>query len=169
MKIKNLFKKVVATVLAAAAIITAAAGFNSRKVEAASAHIISDEDATAVIHEDGSGFILCNREFSKEDPLTEIDGVPLKDIITFDNGGYVDEYYHVYEEHRRGSHIVFKSTETAYVHGCGPEGLFSGSGYLHFQDTEGTYDLSLWSHDVAWSSVDYESYANKIDKISWNS
>ena len=169
MTIKKFFKKAVVTVFAAATIITAASGFTSLKAEAASMHVIADENACACIREDGSGFIECYKEFTKDDPLTQIDGVALKDIITFNDGGYVDSYYHTYTEHRLGKNVVFQSDETAYIHGCGPEGLFSGSGYVQFTDDYGTYDTSFWSHDAEWKSVDYKSFSNQITKISWNS
>ncbi len=170
MKIKNLFKKVLATTLAAAAILTATAGFSSKKAEAASVTIFGDENACAYVYEDGSGYIECYKEFTEENPLTEINGVPLKEIITFNDGGYVDEYYNYYFHKDYGDGLtVLSSKHTAYVHGCGPEGFFSGSGYLHFTDEKGTYDYSLWSHDVEWHTFEYESFATMITKISWNS
>lgn len=170
MKIKNLFKKVLATTLAAAAILTATAAFSSKKAEAASISVFWDENACAYVNGDGSGYIECYKEFTEENPLTEINGVPLKEIITFNDGGYVDEYYNYYFYKEYGPSILICSSEhTAYVHGCGPEGLFSGSGYLHFTDKNGTYDYSLWSHDAKWHTLEYKSDSRMITKISWNS
>ncbi len=170
MKIKNLFKKAVASVLTAATILAAVAGFATKKVEAASVRIFFDENACAYIYGDGSGYIECKKEFTKDDPLTEIDGVALKDIITFNDGGYVDEYYDYYEVRQISPNITVYSSHTIYVHGCGPEGLFSGYGYLHFTNAKGTYDLSLWSHDLDWSTLKYNpGIDNRIEKISWNS
>ena len=173
MKMNTLFKKIAATALAAAMLLTAAAGFGTQKVQAVSAHIISDEDATAVIFDDGSGTITCNKQFTSEDPLTEIDGVALKDIITFNDGGYIDQFYAQEDFHIYGD--VSDLIDYAYpniirVHGCGPEGFGSGSGYLHFTDeSNDTYDLSIWRHSEAWHYVKYGSDNPDIVKISWNS
>ncbi len=170
MKIRKLFKKAVALVLAAAAVFIAGEGLTSQKVEAASVRIFFDENACAYIYEDGSGYIECYKEFTKDEPLTEINGVALKDIITFNDGGYVDTYYDSYEVRQINQNVVVYSPHTIYVHGCGPEGLFSGYGYLHFTDQKGTYDISLWSHSLDWTTLEYQTdIGNMINKISWNS
>ena len=174
MKINKLFTKVIAAVAVAAVTITSIVAYNPQKVQAdGGASVYCDENAEAYIKEDGSGYIILKKEFTAEDPLTEICGMPLKNIITFNDGGYIDSFYTRWEGDLGGDGgdiIAILYPYVAHVHGRGPEGLFSGYGYLHFTDeTNDTYDLSIWRHAEAWHQVRYNSDSPKITKISWNS
>ncbi len=169
----SLLGKIVSAVLAVSMLVTATIGLGSTSASAASAKIFSDENATVVLNEDGSGFITLNKKFTYDDPLTEIAGVPLKEIITFDDGGYIDEFYTEFCYHPSGSIadiIDYISPYIIRVHGRGPGGFGSGTGYLHFTDkTNDTYNLSLWSSITRWHYVGYNSKDATIVKIAWNS
>ena len=57
-----------------------------------------------------------------------------------------------------------------FVEGCGPSGLTSGSGHLHFTDKEpDTYNLAIWSSLHYSHYVQYNSDDPMIVKIAWNS
>ena len=172
-KTNNVFRKIIAGVIAAAITLTAAAGFASQRVQAAEERIISDENAVAHINADGSGYIECKKAFDYDNRLTEIDGVALKDIITFNDGGYVDTFYTEEDDEVTCTFVDIYTAIYPYsihVHGAGPEGFFSGSGYLHFTDeSNDTYDLSIWKHSAKWHTVGYGSDQPTIVKISWNS
>ena len=162
----------IAIILVAVTFVTAMS-FSSKNVQAADARVISDAYATAHINADGSGYIECKKSFTKDAPLTSINGVALKDIITFNDGGYIDTIYTSKdtEYHGNSSDIVaVLYPYIVHVHGCGPEGFGSGSGHLHFTDeTNDTYDLSIWRHAENWHTVRYNSDKSTIVKISWNS
>ncbi len=168
---KKLFKKVIATLAIAAVAITSIAVLSPKNVQAAQERIISDKNATAHIYEDGSGYIELHKTFSYEDQLTSINGTELKDIITFNDGGYIDSFYTTYQGDNYDSY--YESPLYDYgisVHGRGPKGLTSGSGYLHFTDESGdTYNLSIWLHAASSHKLDYNSDQPMIVKISWNS
>ena len=165
-------KAFIAIILVAATFITSI-GFSSGKAQAADERVISDEFATAHIYSDGSGYIECHVGFNEEIPLTSINGVALKDIIKFNDGGYIDQFYAEDSFTFTGyaSDIIdYMYPYIIYVHGRGPEGFGSGSGHLHFTDkTNDTYDLSIWRHAEAWHYVKYNSDNSTIVKISWNS
>ncbi len=169
----SLLGKVISAVLAVSMLVTATIGLGSTSASAASAKIFSDDNATVVLHEDGSGVITLNKEFTYENPLTEIAGVPLKEIITFSDGGYVDEFYTEHCYHPGGGVADIIDYTMPYiirVHGRGPGGFGSGTGYLHFTDkTNDTYDLKLWSSITRWHYVGYNSKDATIVKIAWNS
>ena len=109
----------------------------------------------------------------KDSPLKEIKGVPLKDIITFNDGGYIDSYYSKYIadcENLSGGYQQVLFDYVAVVNGRGPKGLLSGAGHLHFTDkSNDTYDLSVWLHAKKEHKVAYGSCSPDIAKISWNS
>ncbi len=169
----SLFGKIISAVLAVSMLVTATIGLGSTSASAASAKIFSDDNATVVLHEDGSGQITLNKKFTYDDPLTEIAGVPLKEIITFSDGGYVDEFYTEHCYHPGGGVADIIDYTMPYiirVHGRGPGGFGSGTGYLHFTDkTNDTYDLKLWSSITRWHYVGYNSKDATIVKIAWNS
>ena len=170
LKANSIFKKVVAAVAAAAIAIGIAAGFGTQRVQAAEAKIFFDENATVCLNSDGSGYILCDKVFTREDPLTEVDGVALKDIITFNDGGYVEKFYVTSESRPICSRTMVDTVYTIYVYASGPEGFTSGSGHLHFTDaTDDTYNLAIWLHSPDWHYVNYHSGNGRIVKISWNS
>ncbi len=170
----SLLGKVISAVLAVSMLVTATIGFGSTSASAASAKIFSDDNATVVLNEDGSGQITLNKEFTEENPLTEIAGVPLKEIITFNDGGYIDKFYTEYQGNIRIVSMgdVSKPTYSynIVVKGCGPKGLTKGSGYLHFTDKEpDTYNLAIWDSSYRYHHVQYNSKNPMIVKISWNS
>ena len=169
----SLFGRIISAVLAVSMLVTATIGLGSTSASAASAKIFSDDNATVVLNEDGSGVITLNKEFTEENPLTEIAGVPLKEIITFDDGGYIDKFYTEYSCSPSGTVadiIDYIVPYTIRVHGRGPGGFGSGTGYLHFTDkTNDTYDLKLWSSITRWHYVGYNSSDATIVKIAWNS
>ncbi len=171
----SLLGKIVSAVLAVSMLVTATIGFGSTSASAAVAKTFSDANAKVVINADGSGEITLNREFTKDNPLTEIAGVPLKEIITFNDGGYIDKFYTMYigdichpgmQGERYMSHYAYK----IMVEGCGPSGFFNGSGHLHFTDKEpDTYNLAIWSSSHDSHYVEYNSDDPMIVKITWNS
>ena len=171
---KTIFTKLTSAVLSLALLITATVGLTTIKASAASARIFSDENATVVLHEDGSGYMTLNKTFDKEHPLTEVAGVPLSEIITFKHGGYISSFYTEYQ----GDKIITVDTHScspAYdyfimVTGAGPKGLLNGEGHLHFTDkTNDTYNLDIWSSIYREHYVQYNSKSPEIVQISWDS
>ncbi len=172
----SLLGKAISAVLAFSLLVTATIGLSATKASAASAKIFSDEKATVVLFDDGSGSITLNDgyEFTKDNPLTEVAGVQLKDIITFNDGGFIDKYYTDYigDQYTLDRDGINESPYNyiIYVTGRGPEGLFNGSGHLHFTDkTNDTYNLAIWSHSYYQHYVRYNSSNHAIKTISWNS
>ena len=110
--------------------------------------------------------------------LSDIGGTPLKDIIKFNDGGYVESIYFGYDTLIPVLHpCTFLGWDQAlrcHAVAAGPKGLFSGRGYLHFEDQFGeSYELSIWSsslkdHEV---SAYYDRFKEHtyINKITWNS
>ena len=178
MKNNKLFTKIVAATVIAAVALTSVAVISPKNVQAAEENtasnesvtrrIISDRNATAYINADGSGYIELNKSYTLSDPLTEIGGVALKDIITFNDGGYVDTFYSFTTTEY--SAIAALAPHCIIVHGSGPKGFFSGAGHLQFTDkTNDTYNLSIWLHEHECHQVRYNSSDPAITKISWNS
>ena len=58
----SLLGKVISAVLAVSMLVTATIGLGSTSASAASAKIFSDDNATVVLNEDGSGVITLNKE-----------------------------------------------------------------------------------------------------------
>ena len=170
---KSIFTKLTSAVLSFALLITATVGLTTIKASAASARILTDENATVQINADGSGSMTLNKTFDKKHPLTEVAGVPLSEIITFNDGGYIDQFYQETSTGFNGDGgdvITAIYPHTVRVHGRGPSGFFSGSGYLHFTDkTDDTYNLSLFSSITRWHYVRFDSDSSDIVKIAWNS
>ena len=175
LKANTLFKKAIAAALAAALAaamaIGIAAGFSTQKVQAAEETVISDIDATAHINADGSGYIEFDyRAYSEDEPLVEVGGVPLKDIITFNDGGYIDQFYTEEKTGDMSDMLALIYPYSVHVHGAGPSGFCSGAGYLHFADESGdSYGLVIWSSSIKWHWVKYNSSKPAIVKLSWNS
>ena len=173
MKINKLFTKVIAAVAVAAVTITSIVAYNPKKVQADDGivTIYRDENAEAHINEDGSGYIELYKSFSEKDQLTSIGDIALKDIITFNDGGYIDSFYtrpFYYIRDMTGEDSFYKYK--ICVHGRGPKGLTSGSGHLHFTDeSDDTYDLSIWLHSEQTHDVAYDSDQPTIVTIRWNS
>ncbi len=175
MKINKLFKKVIAAVTIAAVTIATVTVASPKNVQAAEKTLkrkIMDNYATAYIYDDGSGYIDFEYyTLTKPGWLTEIAGVPLKDIITFNDGGYIDgiSAYYV-DDPENADYTLDPFANVVYVHGRGPEGLFNGAGYLHFTDESGdTYNLSIWLHMETYHQVRYSSRQPIIRRVSWNS
>ncbi len=170
---KKLFKKVITTLAIAAVAITSVAVLSPKNVHAeeGAVRVISDENATAYVNEDGSGYIELYKSFSEKDQLTSIGDIALKDIITFNDGGYIDSFYtrpFYYIRDMTGEDSFYKYK--ICVHGRGPKGLTSGSGHLHFTDeSDDTYDLSIWLHSEQTHDVAYDSDQPTIVTIRWNS
>ena len=170
---KKLFKKVITTLAIAAVAITSVAILSPKNVRAeeGAVRVISDDNATAYVNEDGSGYIELYKSFSEKDQLTSIGDIALKDIITFNDGGYIDSFYtrpfyYIRDMTGEGPFYNYKIC----VHGRGPKGLTSGSGHLHFTDeSDDTYDLSIWLHSEQTHDVSYDSDQPTIVTIRWNS
>ncbi len=167
--------RILSSVLAFSLLVTATIGLTSTKASAASGRVFSDDKATVVICDDGSGTIVLKDgvTIDRDHPLKEIAGVPLKDIIKFNDGGYIDQIFLSYEcdpSGTIGDIIDYTMPWVIRVHGRGPSGLFNGSGHLHFTDkTNDTYDLAIWSSSEKWHHVGYNSDNAALVKISWNS
>ena len=164
---KSIFTKLTSAVLSLALLVTATVGLTTIKASAASARIFSDENATVVRYEDGSGYMTLNKTFDKKHPLTEVAGIPLSEIITFKHGGYISSFY-------TGNNIETKSNPFCdykiVVSGRGPKGLLNGEGHLHFTDkTNDTYNLGIWSSMHYDHLLQYNSSSPEIVKISWDS
>jgi hypothetical protein len=175
MKNNKLFTRVIAAAAIAAIALTTVTVASPKNVHAAeitsnesTERIISDENATAHINADGSGYIELNKTFTSDDRLTQIGGVDLKNIITFNDGGYVESFYSFVDS--VPCILAAFAPNGVIVYGSGPKGFFSGAGHLHFTDkTNDTYNLSIWLHDENFHQVRYSSSDPTITKISWNS
>lgn len=174
MKINKLFKKTFAIAAIAAVTLSSIVFCNAKTVKADDTRVISDDKATAYINSDGSGYIELKQSFSRDEPLTQIGGVPLKEIITFNDDGYVSEFYTEGPSNYNWASIN-QIVRRIYpymicVDASGPKGFFSGSGHLHFTDeANDTYDLSIWLSGEYGHHVSYNSEKPNIVKISWNS
>jgi hypothetical protein len=168
---KSIFTKLTSAILSLALLVTATVGLTTIKASAASARIFSDENATVVRYEDGSGYMILNKTFDEKHPLTAVKGVPLSEIITFKHGGYISSFYYHYVGDRLdddGCPPIYDYS--VVVAGRGPKGLLNGEGHLYFTDkTNDTYSLSIWSHLYYDHTVDYNSDDHEIVKISWDS
>lgn len=166
MKSNTFLKRTLMSLMAFTMLITAMIGFGATKASASTTvKQITDGTATAYINDDGSGCIYLNRVYTQDDRLTEINGVPLKDIIKFKDGGYISEFYYKHPDQP-----FFGYAECVYVWGQGPSGLFNGSGYLHFMDKTGdVYNMSIWSSFFNLHYISYNSEHPEIVKISWDS
>lgn len=158
----TVLKRTLTALMSFLILITAICGFSATKASAAEVvKVISDEYVTAYINADGSGKLTLTRAFSKEAPLREVDGVPLKDIIKFNNGGYVEEIYSYYT----ANPLIYNFTLS--VTGAGPSD-FWGKGIIKATDRDGdTYALTIWSSRYAPHFVNYNSENPKIKTIEW--
>ncbi len=155
-------RRTIMTLMAFVMLITGAVGLNSVKASAATlTRVISDEYATAYVYSDGSGHIEFNEAFDGQKELREIKGVPLKDIIQFGNGGYIDTIYNV----ETSTDYIYSYRVT--VHGCGPSGLFN-AGFLQFVDKTGdAYELSIWLSIRDLHQVCYNSDNPALTDVYW--
>ncbi len=113
----------------------------------------SDENATAYIFADGSGYIeLAHAADGMK--LTAIGGKKLSEIIRFKNNGFVHSVS--YTENDAGGKVRF--------YGAGPAGWLNGTGYVRFTDEAGN------THETAMFQSMPKMYTDKtarITRISW--
>ncbi len=169
---KKLFTKIIAAIAIAAVAVGSIAVFSSKNVQAAEERVVSDKNATAHINADGSGYIEFKPAFYQYNSINGIAGVPLKEIITFNDGGYVKDItiQDLTRDTLFGEPVFHIYKHRILVNGSGPEGFFNGSGHLHFTDkSNDTYDLSIWRHAEAEHELNFNSDDPDIVKISWNS
>ncbi len=122
---------------------------------------ISDQYATAEIYSDGSGTVIFNDAFASLETLTEIDGVPLSDIIKFDGGGCVKKIYNIVD----ACDPIYDYSICVY--GSGPTGFFH-AGILKFMDKTGdTYELSIWNPLLDNHHVMYNSDNPTLAELYW--
>ncbi len=165
MKTNISLKRTFIIVMAAALLVAAMVGFNRKNVMAAGERVISDWRATAHINSDGSGYLTLNYDITKDNPLDEIDGVPLKEIIKMNNGAYVEK---IYKHNPKDRTPLTSYNNEIVVYGGGPSGLFSAL-YMHFYDkTNDQYNLSIWRSSYDMHTVNYNSDDPQIVYISWN-
>ncbi len=158
----TVLKRTLTSLMAILMLITALCGFTATKASAATVvKTISDENATAYIYASGAGYIELHRTFTLDDQLTEIDGVPLKEIIKFCNGGYVDSLY----SHLNGNGIIYD--HCLAVTGKGPTGLYGGILRV-YDNTNDRYILTLISSKWMAHYVYYNSDKPEICRIEWN-
>ncbi len=163
MKTNSIFKRALMSLLAFAMLITSVVGLSAPKVSAATEpRVISDENATAYIYPNGNGYITLNKVFTDEDPLTEIGGVPLKEIITFVKGGYVDKLW----SHLDCNGIIYDNCFC--IDGRAPSGLYGGV-VRAIDQTNDRYILTLWSSRWMAHYVYYNSDKPIIQTVEWNS
>ncbi len=170
MKSKGIAKKLVVGFFAVTLAVTGVIASRATKVQAAvttegSTKIISDSNATAYINSDGSGKIVLTDNFKMYDVLESIDGIPLKEIITFHDNGYVSDF--TYED---SEYLPIGGFKEIVVHAAGPKGILSGAGHLKFTDKTGdVYDLSIWRSYYISHGVTYYSSDPTITQIEWYS
>lgn len=168
MKTNTIFKRTATMFMAFTMLIMAVCGFTAINASAAEnedeikiVRTISDENATAYIYENGYGTIELHKAFTKENPLTSIDGVPLKEIMQFDGGGYIDTFY-----------ITTNKIQIFYdyimvVKGCGPSELMK-LGQLHFFDESGDdYNMFIFLSSEREHLIQYNSDKPTITRINW--
>lgn len=138
--------------------------------------VYEDLDATATVYDDGSGELVLHTFEDYEGinhALTSVAGTPLKEIITFNDGGYVSS---IYNTRRKADfwdmiHGPINCVVKYFITGAGPKGLFNGSGYVTATTYGGTTKkVSFWSskeHDETFSL--YGKYAEHAKKFEWHS
>ena len=147
---------------------------------------------TATVNDDGLSGCITFRDptvavykWTEDHPLTSIGGTPIKDIVKFKSGGYVENFYF-----DRGTLILHPAWALGYTNrlnfyakAAGPKGIGSGKGYLRFydwygdyKDKEDSFELSIWSSSLKTHKVSdyYRNFCDKdpvpaIQKIEWHS
>ncbi len=161
MKTNAIFKRTAMLFMSFVMLITAVCGFSATKASAAEGvRVISDENATAYIYANGDGYLTLKRTFTLDDQLTEIDGVPLKDIIKFVNGGYIDSIY----SHLNGNGIIYD--HCLAVTGKAPTGPYGGTIRV-YDATNDRYFLTLLSSKWMAHYVYYNSDKPEVQRIEW--
>lgn len=166
MKTNTVLKRALSSLMAFTLLITAVIGFTATKASAAEVwpeRVISDEYATAEVYSDGTGCITFKDAFANQKALTEIDGVPLKEIIKFGDVGFVDTIYNFETTDNDDGWYKYQIC----VDGKGPSGFFT-TGFLTFVDKTGdTYGLSFWTRLHEIRHVMYNSANPVLDKVYW--
>ena len=147
---------------------------------------------TAVVNDDGvSGYIefrdpcIAKYKYSEDKPLKTIGGTPIKDIVKFQNGGYVESFW--FDDGCLIMHPAwlagYSDRLKFYARAAGPKGWGSGTGYLRFYDSwgnpekEDSYELKIWSSILKNHEVTeyYACWAPSFDprpaprRIEWHS
>ncbi len=158
-------KRTLTSLMAILMLITALCGFTATKASAAETvtilRTVSDQYATAEVYSDGTGHITFKDAFATQEALQSINGVPLKDIIKFGDGGFIDTIYNV----ERTDADIYKYQ--ICVNGCGPSGFLT-TGFLTFVDKTGdTYGLSFWLTSLNIRHVCYNSDNPTLAEVYW--
>ncbi len=166
----TVLKRTLTALMAFTMLIMAVCGFTGVKASAAIStgklvRTVSDENATAYIYEypDGSlgGLIELHKTFTKENPLTKINGVRLSDIIKFEDGGFISEFYTYNNEN------PWVYDYGVYVYGHGPESFFSAGHLRFFDETGDEYNILLYLNQYSGHTVDYNSEKPTITEFKW--
>ncbi len=138
-------------------------------VENGAVLVAQDEYAKAYINVNGrSGYIELSDKFKHKSTLDSIGGKPLKEIIKFYDGGYVDRFYveDIHGSCRTIYDFLFSYDYRIAVYGAGPK---SGCGSLRFIDETGDYyDLSIWDTNFNVHYVKFNSSAPKMTYLYWD-
>ncbi len=169
MKANTVIKRTATMFMAFLMLITAVCSFTATKASAEVAkkplQTISDENATAYIYEypDGSigGLVKLHKTFTKEDPLTKINGVRLSDIIKFEDGGFISQFYTYTNEN------PWIYDYGIYVYGHGPEGFFKEGHLQFFDETGDNYNIFLYLNKYSGHTVDYNSEKPTVTEFKW--
>ncbi len=165
----TVLKRTLTTLMAFTMLIITVCGFTATKASAAAVskleQTISDENATAYIYEctDGThrGIIELHKTFTKENPLTKINGVKLSEIVKFENGGFISQFY----TYTNVNPWIYDYG--VYVYGHGPSGFWA-EGHMIFSDETGDdYSLILYLNKYGGHTVDYNSEKPTITKFEW--
>ncbi len=165
----TVLKRTLTTLMAFTMLIITVCGFTATKASAAVdkklVQTISDENATAYIYEypDGThgGIIELHKTFTKENPLTKINGVKLSEIIKFEDGGFISQFY----TYTNVNPWIYDYG--VYVYGHGPSGFWA-EGHMIFSDETGDdYSLILYLNKYGGHTVDYNSEKPTITKFEW--
>ncbi len=132
--------------------------------------VAQDEYAKAYVDASGKcGHIVLSDKFATKSVLSSIGGKPLKEIIKFNDGGYVDRFYtkQLYDDH---DDSLFKGCQyQIVVDAAGPKGFWNGSGYMTFYDGTGDYyGLSIWDSNFKTHTVWYDSYNPQLTSVYWS-
>ncbi len=140
---------------------TAIAAAAAADIEEENGYTLGDDYALTHIIYNDTGIIELRKKFQMGQTLTEINGVPLKEIITFGDTGYVSS---IKISKVNGSIYDYRID----VEGCGPKDTFI-EGKLEFIDkSKDHYSLSLVSSSFGSHYVRYNSDEPDILTIGWS-
>ncbi len=122
----------------------------------------SDKYARAYVAENGDGYIVLNKDICIGQQIDSIGGVPLCEIIQFNNGARV--YSFAYEASKDDAYEY-----AIHVKGHGAQGLTREGGRLTFTDDGGdTYEMDVLSQLYGDHYLDYDSDTPRIVRIAWH-